>query len=55
MLVGFAFGILAQEYSSDQEWVGKLFDQVQQYQDVVMEMNPDDCRRLGEYVRTVFT
>jgi DNA-binding MarR family transcriptional regulator len=54
MLGGFAFGLLAQDCSSDQEWVQKLFEHVQHYQDIVIKLDPRACRELAEYLATVF-
>jgi hypothetical protein len=54
LLGGFAFGLLAQECSIDQEWVQKLFEHVQHYQDIIISMSPESCRQLGEYLVTVF-
>ena len=54
LLGGFTFGILAQECVSDQEWVQKLLEHVQNYLNIVIQMSPDDCRQLGEYLVTVF-
>ena len=54
LLGGFTFGILAQECSSDQEWVSKLFEHVQNYLNIVIKMNPEDCRQLFYYLMTIF-
>ena len=54
LLAGFAFGLLAQECSADQVWVQKLFEHVQQYQDIVLNLDPEKCRQLANNLVTVF-
>lgn len=49
-LAGFAFGILAQEYISDPQWVDQLLEHVRQYTKIVAEMSPDDLLQLRNYV-----
>ena len=55
LLGGFAFGILAQEGSSDPEWTRELFENMQRFLDIVTKMNQEDCRQLREYLVAVFT
>lgn len=54
LLGGFSFGILSAECSDDQEWVGKLFEHVGHYLDIVSKLSPEDCRQLREYLVDVF-
>jgi hypothetical protein len=54
LLGGFSFGILSTECSDDQEWVGKLFEHVGHYLDIVSKMRPEDCHQLGDYLGDVF-
>jgi Mn-dependent DtxR family transcriptional regulator len=51
---GFAFGILAQENTSDQEWVQKLFEYLGKYQEILMQLSMRDCQKLGDYIAAVF-
>lgn len=54
LLGGFAFGILAQVNNVDQEWIRKLFEHMQEYQDIVTELSPEDCRQLAEILGATF-
>lgn len=54
LLGGFTFGLLAHDRNSDQEWVQKLFEHVRHYQDIVMNMDPAECRVLAGYLATIF-
>ena len=54
LLGGFSFGILSTECSDDQEWVGKLFEHIGHYMDIVSKMGPEDCHQLGEHLEDVF-
>lgn len=54
LLGGFSFGILSAECSDDQEWVGKLFEHVGHYLDIVSKLSPEDCRQLREYLVDIF-
>lgn len=54
LLGGFAFGLLAQECSADQEWVQNLFEHVQHYQEIVTNMKIEKCRQLADFLVTVF-
>ena len=55
LLGGFAFGILAEHDSSDHEWTDMLFEHVQQYVMIIMQLSPDECRIISEYITTTFT
>lgn len=54
LLGGFAFGLMAYDWTSNQEWIQKLFEHVLQYQDIVTNLDPGDCRTLAEHLITVF-
>jgi len=54
LLGGFAFGILAEEEQQDPEWTQKLFEHVQQYLVIVMQLSEQDCKDLGTALNTVF-
>jgi DNA-binding PadR family transcriptional regulator len=53
-LAGFAFGILVQEYSSDQQWVDQLREHVNIYTEIVFEMNQENILQLREFVEELF-
>jgi hypothetical protein len=55
LLGGFAFGILAQEETADQEWSEILFEHVLQYQEIVRCLAPDECRLLADELILIFT
>jgi hypothetical protein len=55
LLAGFAFGILAQDDTSDQDWIKILFDQLEQFNHIVIELDHKDIRPLLAYVQTVFS
>ncbi len=52
---GFAFGILAEHDSSDQEWTDILFEHVQQYLTIVIQLSGEECQKLSAYIATTFT
>ena len=54
-LGGFAFGILANEYSSNSEWVDKLFEHMIHYHEIVANLNQEECNRLGNYIVGLFS
>jgi hypothetical protein len=54
LLAGFAFGILAQDGASDQVWIKILFEQLEQFVDIVIQLDPKDSHLLVEYLETVF-
>lgn len=55
LLGGFAFGILAQEETEDQEWSHILLEHVLQYQEIVHDLAPEDCRFLADELMSVFS
>lgn len=55
LLGGFAFGILAEHDSSDQEWTEMLFEHVQQYLTITMQLSAEECSKLSEYIATIFS
>jgi DNA-binding Lrp family transcriptional regulator len=54
MLAGFAFGILAQEFSADADWVNLLSEHVRKYYEIVSRMAAQDCSQLGKFVMQLF-
>ena len=54
-LAGFAFGILAQEYSSDPQWVNQLLEHVKKYAEIVVKMRQEDIHQLRDYVERIFS
>ena len=54
LLGGFVFGILAQQSTPDQEWLGKLREHLQGYLEAVMEMGSQDCNKLAAQLASVF-
>lgn len=52
---GFALGILAQENSKDEEWIQQLFIHIQQYQNIVKGLNPQECDQLAQALSEVCT
>jgi hypothetical protein len=55
LLGGFALGILAQENSKDEEWIHQLFIHIQQYQNIVKNLNPSECDQLAQALSEVCT
>ena len=55
LMAGFAFGLLAQDDASDQEWIKILFDQLGQFIDIVIQLGKKDSHQLLDYVESVFT
>jgi len=53
-LGGFALGILANENIDDRGWGRELIGHVRQYQALVVNMNPQLCRKLAASLREVF-
>lgn len=54
LLGGFALGILADENIDDHDWGRELIGHVRQYQALVVNMNPQLCRKLAASLREVF-
>lgn len=54
LLGGFALGILAQECREDDEWFQKLFVHIQQYLNIVLQLNPQECDQLARALSGVF-
>ena len=54
LLGGFAFGLLVQEESSNEEWSQILLEHVQQYQELVMGMTVDEIAQLADALMSVF-
>lgn len=54
LLGGFALGVLAEEVDYDREWDYELLQHVLQYQALVIDMKPAQCRRLADSLRSVF-
>jgi hypothetical protein len=56
LLGGFAFGILAQVKNSDQdqEWTLNLFEHMQDYQNILTALSPEDCRQLADILGATF-
>lgn len=54
LLGGFALGVLADENPGDREWVCELFQHVQRYQALVLEMDPRLLKRLANSLNEVF-
>ena len=52
---GFAFGILAEHDSSDQEWTDILFEHVQQYLKIIMQLSVEECTKLSQYIADIFS
>ena len=50
---GFALGVLAEESGEDPEWSGELLAHVQRYQNLILDMEPRLCRRLGESMKEI--
>jgi DNA-binding Lrp family transcriptional regulator len=55
LLGGFAFGILAQEETEDQEWSQMLLEHVLQYQEIVRSLTPEECRLLADDLIMIFS
>ena len=54
LLGGFAFGILAGEWVDDEEWIEKLFTYIQQYHNIVMHFDQEECAQLARALTEVF-
>ena len=55
LLGGIALGILALEDEGDLEWKAQLLEHVQIYMDIVISLDVDKCRSLGDHLKNVFT
>lgn len=55
LLAGFAFGILTQDDTPDQDWIKILFDQLEQFNHIVIELDRKDSHQLLDYVQTIFS
>ncbi len=53
LLGGLAFGIFAEEYAEDSDWVRELFDHLRQYQATINGMDDRLRRQLVENIRDV--
>ena len=51
LLGGFALGLLAKESGGVHDWSEELLAHVQRYQTLILEMEPRQCRRLGESMK----
>lgn len=49
LMVSFAVGVLAQECSSDPQWVDQLFGHVKRYLEIVSRMGTEEITQLGNY------
>ncbi len=54
LLGGFCFGLLVQDETNDDEWSKILFEHVEQYHALVLNMNQDECTQLANDLSTVF-
>lgn len=54
ILGGTALGILSLEDQSDLEWWEQLLEHVKTYMDIVINLDVEKCRLLGEYLKNVF-
>ncbi len=54
LLGGFSFGLLVQEETTDNEWSQILYEYVQQYHNLVLCMNQDECTQLANDLLTVY-
>ncbi len=54
LLGGFVFGLLAQQTSPGQEWLGKLREHMQGYLEAVMRMDSGECDQLGAKLAGLF-
>lgn len=54
LLGGFALGILVDEAESDENWTHELLVHVRRYQQLVLGMEPDVCRRLARRIEETF-
>ncbi len=55
LLGGFAFGILAQDHTFNDDWNHKLFEHIDQYLKIVAHLLPDECEQLGKALIGVFS
>jgi hypothetical protein len=53
-LASFAAGVLAQECSPDPGWMAELMSYIRQFTQIVMEMDPAECRQLEQTLATAF-
>ena len=54
LLGGLAFGLLVQQETADQEWSQMLLEHAQHYQNLVIQMTPEECASLAEALISVF-
>lgn len=54
LLGGFCFGLLVQDETNDDEWSKILFEHVEQYHNLVLSMNQNECTQLANALSTVF-
>ena len=47
LLGGFAFGILAQDHTCNNDWTHKLLEHIDQYLKIVAHLLPDECEQLA--------
>ncbi len=55
LLGGLAFGLLVQEETTDPAWSAMLLEHAQHYQDLVIQMRPEECDQLSEALINVFS
>jgi hypothetical protein len=54
-LVSFAAGVLAQDCSPDPQWMAELLEHIRQCTHIVLDMDPDECRQLGQTLAAAFS
>jgi hypothetical protein len=54
LLGGIALGILALEDEGDLDWMAELLKHVQTYTDIVINLDVEKCRLLGDHLKNVF-
>lgn len=54
LLGGVALGVLHDEAADDAAWGEELQEHLWQYQALVINMTPEECRRLAEHLRELF-
>jgi hypothetical protein len=51
LLGGFSLGILAQESDVEEDWLRELIIHLVKFQEIVIQLDLEECRRLAEGVR----
>lgn len=54
LLGGLAFGLLVQEETTDREWSQMLLEHARHYQNLVIQMTPEECKELAQALVSVF-